>query len=103
MSTDRSALFAFLLGGVIGAGLALLYAPAAGSETRKRIRYGAEDAEDWARDSFRNTLDGAKERLSDGTEKVRHLISEKKEDLQDAFQTGVEAFRKEKDRLKEVL
>ena len=103
MSTDRSALFAFLLGGVIGAGLALLYAPASGHETRKRIRHGAEDAEDWARDSFRDTLGGAKERLSEGTEKVRHMISEKKEDIHDAFQTGMEAFHKEKDRLKEVL
>ncbi|HXI09238.1 MAG TPA: YtxH domain-containing protein, partial [Thermodesulfobacteriota bacterium] len=92
MSTDRSALFAFLLGGVIGAGLALLYAPASGHETRKRIRHGAEDAEDWARDSFRDTLGGAKERLSEGTEKVRHMLSEKKGDLQDAFHTGVEAF-----------
>lgn len=103
MSTDRSAFFAFLLGGVIGAGIALLYAPASGAETRKRIRHGAEDAEDWARDSFRETIDGARERLAEGAEKVRHIISEKKEDFRDALQAGKDTFHKEKDRLKEVL
>lgn len=103
MSTDRSAFFAFLLGGVIGAGLALLYAPAAGTETRKKIRHGAEDAEDWARDSFNETIGDARERISEGAEKVRHMISEKREDLHDAFQTGRETFRSEKERLKEVF
>lgn len=103
MSTGRSTLFAFLLGGVIGAGIALLYAPAAGTETRKRIRHGAEDAEDWARDSFSETIGGARERISEGADKVRHMISEKREDLRDAFQTGRETFRSEKERLKEIL
>jgi gas vesicle protein len=106
MSTNRT-FFAFLLGGAIGAGMALLYAPASGVETRKKvrkkIRRGAEDAEDWARDSFRETIDGARERLAEGAEKVRHIISEKKEDFRDALQTGKDTFHKEKDRLKEVL
>ncbi|MBI5588281.1 MAG: YtxH domain-containing protein [Deltaproteobacteria bacterium] len=103
MSTDRSALFAFLLGGVIGAGIALLYAPQAGYETRKRIRHGAEDAENWARDTFRDTVEGARETVAEGTEKVRHIISEKKEDIHVAIQAGKDAYYKEKDRLKEVL
>jgi len=103
MSSDRSALFAFLLGGVIGAGIALMYAPEAGSETRKRLRRNAEDAEDWAKDSFRETIDDAKERLVEGKEAARQLITTGKEDLQDALQTGVEAFQREKARLKEIF
>ena len=99
MSSDRSAFMAFLLGGVIGAGLALLYAPQSGAETRRRIRDGAEDAQDWARDTF----DGAREKLSDGTEKVRHALSEKKENLKAAVEAGKDAYIRERDRLKEVF
>jgi gas vesicle protein len=35
-----------LIGGAVGAGIALLYAPQSGSETRKLIRRKAEDAKD---------------------------------------------------------
>jgi gas vesicle protein len=44
-------LLSFLVGGLIGAGLALLVAPKTGEETRRMIRELAEDtkatAEDW--------------------------------------------------------
>jgi gas vesicle protein len=36
-------LLAFLAGGLVGAGLAILYAPASGRETRERITGVAED------------------------------------------------------------
>lgn len=42
------ALFAFLLGGVIGAGTALLLAPQSGKKTRKQIKDLAEDIKDQA-------------------------------------------------------
>ncbi|MBP2687519.1 MAG: hypothetical protein H6Q81_2424 [Deltaproteobacteria bacterium] len=55
MSDDRSCsggvLLAFIAGGMVGAGLALLYAPASGRETRERISGLAEDlkkkSEEW--------------------------------------------------------
>lgn len=99
MSSDRSAFMAFLLGGVVGAGIALLYAPHSGAETRRRIRNGAEDAQDWAKNSF----EGARERVVEGSEKVRHMISEKKEDIKAAIDAGKDAYYREKERLKEVL
>ena len=37
-NNTMSTMFTFLLGGLIGAGLALLYAPLSGEETRKRIK-----------------------------------------------------------------
>ncbi len=43
-SDSSSGLSAFLLGAVIGAGLALIFAPQSGVETRKTIRRGAEKA-----------------------------------------------------------
>jgi gas vesicle protein len=35
--------FAFLLGGVVGATLALLFAPASGEQTRKRIKDATDE------------------------------------------------------------
>lgn len=95
MATNRNALFAFLVGGVIGAGVALLYAPASGVETRRRVKDGLDDAGDWAKDKYENTCD----RVTDGTEKVKQFISEKKEDLQSAIEAGKEAFHKGRERL----
>lgn len=50
--TDREtalvALFSFLLGGVIGAGVALLLAPQSGEKTRRQIKDFAEDMGDQA-------------------------------------------------------
>ncbi len=95
MSTNRNAFFAFLLGGVIGAGVALLYAPASGVETRRRIKDGIDDAGDWAKDRYDNACD----RVTDGTEKVKQFISEKKEDLKSAVEAGKDAYNKGRERL----
>ncbi len=94
MSNDRSStLIVFLLGGIIGAGLALLYAPDSGYETRRRLREGYDDAEDWAKDKFGD----AKERIEDGTDKVKDLLGDKKEDIKAAIEAGKEAYHKGKD------
>jgi gas vesicle protein len=87
-------MMAFLLGGIIGAGVALLYAPDSGYETRRRLREGYDDAEDWAKDK----LDDAKERLGDGSDKVKDLLGDKKEDIKAAIEAGKEAYHKGKDK-----
>ena len=52
MSRDENtalvALFSFLAGGLIGAGVALLLAPQSGKKTRKQIRELAEDVKEQA-------------------------------------------------------
>lgn len=96
MENNRSgALLAFLVGGAVGAALALLYAPGSGSETRRKIRDGFDDASDWAKDKY----DDTKERIDDGAGKVRQIISDKKEDVVSAFEAGKDAFHKGKERL----
>lgn len=96
MGTNKStALFAFLLGGVAGAALALLYAPSSGAETRKKLRDGLEDAGEWTKDRYADT----KDRIGDSADKVRRMVSERKEDLAAAFETGKEAFHRGKERL----
>ena len=85
---------AFLAGGAIGAGLALLFAPASGAETRKRLKEGAHDVTDLARN-----------RAGEGVGKVTHLVEDNKEDLKAAYETGKDAFLKsrEKHLLKESV
>ncbi len=43
-------LLSFLVGGIVGAGLALLFAPYSGKKMRGRIADMAEDARDYATD-----------------------------------------------------
>ncbi len=43
-------LASFLIGGIVGAGLALLLAPQSGKKTRAQIRDMAEDATEYASD-----------------------------------------------------
>lgn len=43
-------LISFLVGGIVGAGLALLLAPQSGKKTRRQIIDLAEDAKDYAAD-----------------------------------------------------
>lgn len=96
METGKStALLAFLLGGVAGAALALLYAPSSGAETRKKLRDGLEDAGEWAKDRCAD----ARDRIGEGADKVRHMVSERKEDISAAFESGKEAFHRGKERL----
>lgn len=43
MNVGLVALFSFLIGGAVGAGLALLMAPQSGQKTRRQLRHMAED------------------------------------------------------------
>lgn len=95
MSDDKgSTLLVFLLGGIIGAGLAVLYAPDSGYETRRRLREGYDDAEDWAKDR----IGDAKERIEGRTDKVKDLLDDKKEDIRAAIDAGKDAYHKGKEK-----
>lgn len=96
MSTGRSnTLLAFILGGLAGAALALLYAPDSGREIRRKFREGIEDAEDWAKDK----IEDARDVIETGTEKVRHIVEEKKEDIKAAVEAGKDVVVKGKEKL----
>lgn len=67
MSEERGCapviLLAFLLGGVVGAGLALLLAPLSGAETRKRITDVAKEVKEKAEGVMEEIRDRVKEAL----------------------------------------
>ena len=50
--SGSSTLLAFALGALAGAAIALLYAPASGDETRRRLRKKAEEGRDRVTEAF---------------------------------------------------
>jgi gas vesicle protein len=92
----------FLLGGLTGAVLAVLYAPRSGKETREmlgeKIREGAErgrELRDRAMARGREALDEA----ADYVEKQRESLDRRKERLAAAVEAGRQAYREEKDKM----
>ncbi|MBF0291356.1 MAG: YtxH domain-containing protein [Nitrospinae bacterium] len=91
-SGGTNTIFGVLLGGAIGVALALLYAPASGEETRKRIRDGAERAKMRTKEEYEAALEEIEERL----EAMKSSVNETKDEVRVAYEAGKEAYRKEK-------
>lgn len=89
--SSGSVLLSFLLGGMVGAGLALLMAPQSGQETRRKIRELADDV----RDRTNEYVSQAKEKLVSTVEKGKDAIEEKKSAITAALEAGKEAYEKE--------
>jgi gas vesicle protein len=86
-SDSGGILMAFLAGGLVGAGLALLYTPVSGREARERIGGLAGDlkkkSEEWS---------------GDVKQKVEQFIDEERAVIKSAYDAGREAMAKEKAR-----
>ncbi len=83
---SKKGLGKFILGAGIGAGLGLLFAPKAGSETRKELKVKIDDLVSKAKE-----LD-----MNDVTEQVQDKMKEIKKDLKDLDKEKVLNFAKEK-------
>ena len=70
VKSERSVLVPFLVGGVMGAGIALLLAPKSGRELRKDIRDIASDT----REKISTTVEKGKELYGEGTAAVKKAI-----------------------------
>ena len=86
-SSSGGILLAFLAGGLVGAGLALLYAPVSGREARERIGGLAGDlkkkSEEWT---------------GEVKQKVEGFIEEERSVIKAAYDAGREAMAREKAR-----
>lgn len=90
---------AFLLGALVGAGLALLFAPKSGEETQAEIREHArklrEAAEDRVRDAQRN--------LEDRLEYAREGVQSRFDEVRDAVEAGRSAAHEAREDLERKL
>ncbi len=99
-------LIGFLLGGVTGATIALLWAPVSGEETREQIRSGGvalkQRGEDFGNDKTQqaqNMVKQGQKGVSDMQERTRLALEEQKTRLTEAIDTGKQAASKRKDEL----
>jgi gas vesicle protein len=90
-----SILLSFLLGGLVGAGFALLMAPQSGRETRQKIK----DLTDDVKEKAMGYAGEVKDKVTTGIDKGRDLYEEKKSIITTAIEAGKEAYTKEKERL----
>ena len=102
MSEERgcapaSLALAFLLGGALGASLALLFAPEGGPQTRARLRGLATDL----RDRSANLAGDLRDRVEDVLDEGKEIFDEKKSILSAAYQAGKEAMEKERGKYQE--
>ena len=92
--SSGSVLLSFLLGGVVGAGLALLFAPQSGRETRQKIKDLADDV----KEKSAEYVNQAKEKASSLVDEGKGYYDEKKSILKSAVEAGKEAYEKEKEK-----
>ena len=106
MSDDRgsgSTFLAFIVGGLTGAALALLYAPRSGRETREmlneKMREGAEKGKD-LREQAKTKGRAFVEEAGEYVERGREVLEDRKGRLAAAFEAGRQAYRDEKEKSK---
>lgn len=107
MSDERgsgaSVVLAFLLGGMTGAALALLYAPRSGRETRDmlndKLREGAERGKE-LKEQAKAKGRAIMEEAGDYVERGREAVEDRKGRLAAAFEAGRQAYREEKEKAK---
>jgi gas vesicle protein len=87
-----STIASFFLGGLVGAGVALLVAPQSGKETREHIRGLADTAKGKADDYY----DQVKEAVAWTLENGKGLLDEKKQLITKAVQAGIEMYEQKK-------
>ena len=112
-------ILSFFLGGLVGAGVAFLLAPKAGSETRQKIKEFAEELREKAggyyeeaKEKAAATVEKSKEFVEEnkslvtsaidgGIEKGKEFVEKKKNLITTAVEAGVEAYHKEKGKVQE--
>jgi len=90
-----SLILGFFIGGLVGAGVALLLAPQPGREARKKIKELAENAKEKAAE-YAEQMKG---KVTSTVGKGKGILEEKKTLVTAAVQAGKEAYEKEKEKL----
>ena len=96
---------AFLLGALVGAGIALLFAPATGEDTQQRIREQAKRLKDMTGERVRGLRDDLGSRMGPArgvVEQGRQIATDARAELEDklerskaVYRAGIDAAREE--------
>ncbi len=92
-----SIIMAFLLGGITGAGLAMLFSPYTGEDNRQKLN----DIKDDLYDRKEDIASDARDHIVSAVDKGKEFIAEHKGVINSAIEAGKGAYKKEKDKLTE--
>jgi len=98
-SGSAAVLLSFILGGLTGAALALLYAPRSGQETRDLLSEKYREGEARAREAKERALAKSREVVDDAAgyiERQKQGIDQRKERFVAAVEAGRQAYKEEK-------
>ena len=101
-SNTSGVILAFLLGGLTGAALAILYAPRSGRETRERLGERLREGVDKGRELRERAVAKGREVYDDASDFVgrqRETIEKRKDRLTTAIEAGKQAYRDEKEKM----
>ena len=97
-------------GGIIGAGVALLYAPQSGERTRrdisryaKKVKRKAEGAVDEFADNIHDMVEAVGEKAEEILEKGKDMAYDAKKDLLVAIEEGQAKLEKQRARLSKLI
>jgi gas vesicle protein len=97
--SSASVFLAFILGGLTGAALALLYAPRSGQETRDLLAEKYREGEARAREAKERAVAKGREALDEASgylDKQKQTIDQRKERFVAAVEAGRQAYKEEK-------
>lgn len=97
-------------GGIIGAGVALLFAPQSGKRTRKDIARYARNTRDKASemvddfsDSVSDMVDSITEKTSDLIDQGKHLAKDAKKEMLSSIEHGLDKLEKQRTKLVKMV
>ena len=96
-----SVILAFLLGGVTGAALALLYAPRSGRETRDLLNERLRETAERGRELRETAVSRGRELVDEAAgyvDRQREVLEQRKERFAAAVEAGRQVYREEKGR-----
>ncbi len=107
---EGKVLGAFLVGGLLGAGLALLFAPQSGERTRKdiskfskKVKEGAVERGEDTVESIVNLADEIGEKISDVASKGKELSEDTKKKILKTIEDGQRIIEKQKSKLSKLI
>ena len=105
-SSFSKSFVSFVAGGLIGAGVALLYAPQSGERTRQEIREKAERTiikaqkiEDEIKDSLNQLMEDIRSKVNLLIEEGKDIAEDKKREILEVIEAGKKVLEEQKDRL----
>lgn len=100
----------FLAGGLIGAGISLLYAPLSGEKTRQYIRIQTKRAKRNTRHAIEGLTEGVEHLIDEIKDTTNRMIEEgieltreKKAELLSAVEAGKKAIEEEKKKIERII